>query len=91
MINFENYLTGFVWIIAVLFSSTIRPELPDNLVKYFNLWYIKLIIYVLIAYVATSDIMTALLVSICFYVLMSMLNEKEIAENFLNSLNKNDL
>ena len=86
-INIETYIIGFIWIIAIVFASTIRPELPYNLVEYFDLWYIKVIIYITIAYIATEDIVTAILVSICFYVLISMLSEKKIAENFLNSLN----
>ena len=87
--HLESYAIGIIWIIAILFSSLVRPELSNNLVEYFDKWYIKLIIYVSIVYIATNDITTAILVSVCFYVLISMLSEKNIAENFLSSIEDN--
>ena len=69
----NQYLTGFLIIVTVLYASLARPVLPLQLIRIFE-------------FPITKNIQVALVVSIAFYTLMNLIREQKIAEGFLDEL-----
>lgn len=83
--NFFNnkYVTGIIIVVAVLYASLIRPDLPDNITKLFDYPIVKIIMYVLIILLMTQNLQVAMVVAIGFYVVMNILSTYNITETFI--------
>ena len=82
----NQYFVGFVTVATVLYASLARPALPAGVAHLFEHPVTKMIVYALIVLLLTQNLQVALVVSIAFYVLMSMLREQRIAEGFVDGL-----
>ena len=82
----NNYFVGFMTVATVLYASLARPELPEGLARLFEHPLTKMLVYAMIVLLMTQNLQVAIVVSIAFYVLMSMLREQRIAEGFVEGL-----
>lgn len=82
----NKYFVGFMTLGTVLYASLARPELPEGIARIFEYPLTKMIFYALIVLLMTQNLQVAIVVSIAFYVLMSMLREQRIAEGFVEGL-----
>lgn len=82
----EKYILNILWIIMTIYIVNLTPDLPDQFVTFFNTWYIIMIIIATITYVTYYDVITGCLLLITYFMLLSMLNEKEIADTFIDNL-----
>lgn len=82
----NKYFVGLVTVPTVLYASLARPALPQSMAAIFEHPVTKIAVYALIVLLLTQNLQVALVVSIAFYVLMSMLREQRVAEGFLDGL-----
>lgn len=82
----NKYFVGLITVPTVLYASLARPALPQHIAALFEHPLFKIIIYALIVLLLTHNLQVALVVSIAFYVLMSMLREQRVAEGFIDGL-----
>lgn len=82
----NKYFVSILTVITLLYASLAKPNLPVHTIKIFESPYIKIIFYSIIVFFMTKNFQVALVTSIAFYVLMSMLREQRIAEGFIEGL-----
>jgi hypothetical protein len=62
------YVSGFIKIFIILYAVLAAPKLPSWIAKLFHHSLFQIVIFALIAYMATKDIGIAVLISIAFFV-----------------------
>jgi hypothetical protein len=84
MLSENVYFIAFVSMIILLYSASIRPNLPPFIKKLFNNPLFR-IFYLFLIFNNNVKPTIALSLAICFYVIISMLKEQEINEHFQNT------
>jgi hypothetical protein len=85
--DIKNIFYGFFWILVIMYSSLVRPDIPKEMEQIFKNRFVKLIMYSGIVWVATKDLYVAIIISIGYFITMSMINELNITEGFIEGLN----
>jgi hypothetical protein len=62
------YVSGFVKIFIILYAVLAAPKLPSWIAKLFHHWSFQIVIFALIAYMATKDISIAILIAVAFFI-----------------------
>jgi hypothetical protein len=79
----NNIVATIVAVFITLYAATLtKYKLPDFIQKLFNNTFFRLLIIALIAYRATQDPQSAILVAVAFVLIMNILNKQEIDEGF---------
>ena len=81
----NKYVVGLITLGTVLYASLAKPDVPPGLAQLFENPITKMFFYILIVFTMTQNLQVALVVSIAFYTLMSMLRERKITENFIEN------
>lgn len=87
----SNYVIGFVTVFGILFSSLIRPPIPESIIKLFDSKLIKIAVYAIIVWLLTQSVQVALIVAISFFILMDLIKETKIREGFINGMEEENL
>lgn len=82
-------LQAVVVILSIVYCGLLINVLPDSLVGIFNNFYVKIALMMLVAYLATRHIPTAVMVGLCF-VLTLQLVERQKLFNTSNDSSTND-
>ena len=80
----NNYISGILIILLVVYSSMIAPMLPYQTLKFFDSWIVKLIALFLIVYLSLHNATVALIASIAVLVSIFALNKAYSKENMAN-------
>jgi hypothetical protein len=68
--------------ILILYGSVIAPKLPVKVLKWFNFVPFKIFIIALIVWSGSHDPSLSILIAVCFYVSLNVLNGKQAFEKF---------
>lgn len=80
--NNDNYLSTILIVVLVLYASTVRPNLPNNIKKLFENPIFRVSILAFIVYRAKKNLQLAIMIAIAFTVTLNVLSDQEINESF---------
>jgi hypothetical protein len=75
----------------ILYGSVIAPKLPKKVLEWFDFVPFKIFVLFLIVWAGSHDPSLSLLIAICFYVSLNVLNGKQAFENFERNLKSNNI
>jgi hypothetical protein len=81
----NEIVVGIILLGTALYASLARPDLPSVMVRMFDYTIVKIIVYVLIAFLMTQNLQIAIVVAVVFFVVMSFASAQEVKETFLAS------
>jgi hypothetical protein len=73
--------------ILILYGSVIAPKLPTRVLEWFDFVPFKILVLFLIVWSGSHDPSLSLLIAICFYVSLNVLNGKQAFEKFVSKSN----
>jgi hypothetical protein len=79
-------IMGLVAISLTMYGPRLSPKLPDSVRKLFDQGFFRFMVIVLIIWVGSHDIRLSLTIAILFMVMMSLVNNQNIKEDFDNQL-----
>ena len=65
---------GLIAMLLTFYGPRLHPKLPDGIVNLFNNNYFRFVIILLIIYTSNKDLQTSLMISIAFFLVMSLSN-----------------
>jgi hypothetical protein len=68
--------------ILILYGSVIAPKLPTRVLEWFDFVPFKIFVLFLIVWSGSHDPSISILISVCFYVSLNVLNGKQAFEKF---------
>lgn len=79
----NQWFTAALTLFLILYASMARPALPDFMVRLFDNAFFRLLVLFAIAYAASKNVTVALITSVVFALVMSMLSEQRMALNVM--------
>lgn len=84
------WILGLLTLILIVYGSLAQQELPHFMYVLFDNWFFRLIMFGLIAFIATQSWQVAFVVALIFVLLMHYFNQKKITEAFIDELRRDD-
>jgi uncharacterized membrane protein (DUF106 family) len=85
--TFKNpYVLGALAMFVAFYGPRLQPRLPESIRKLFNSPVFRFIILVLIVYLSSNNLGTALMVSIAYIVIMNLVTMLNTEERFQNQM-----
>jgi hypothetical protein len=86
IINDNEYLSGAIKLILILYAGLAAPQLPEYIAKFFDNAIVKLIIYFLIVYTAKQDPTVAIIAAIAVMVTLHTVNKLKFNNQMVNAV-----
>lgn len=87
MLDTKTILGTIITLFLFLYGGLASPQFPSKFKKLFNLFYFRILILSLVAYGGVYDFKISLLISICFFISISLFDDSFLKEGF-NKLEK---
>jgi hypothetical protein len=85
----HNYVSATLSLFLALYAALASPQLPDGIAKMFENAGFRMIIMALVVYMSSKKLDVAIMIAVAFTVTMNMLNEKNVAEGFVDGIKNN--
>lgn len=80
----NEYVNAGLSLFLILYAGMVAPKLPGYIVKAFDNYFVKLVMFFLIVYISRKDVTIAIISAVAVMVTLIALDRFKIAENMMN-------
>ena len=82
----DPILYGIIAVFLAVYGPRLHPRLPKNIRNLFNTNWFRVIVILLIVFLSSHDLKLSLLVTICFLLIVMLVDGSDIREHFEDNL-----